>query len=517
MDIPNEYWNNVPTDSDPLAQHVRDGIAVEDDMALRALLPHIRPKRGRKRPEGEDYINSPAQRRRLSPLSAIDGRTAPWSAHPDTARPVPIHWNAVDALHMKWPNSAITPTSKSSFWDDALEPRSAVTPSKLKLSGHRRGAKNVSSAWKPGGSDSGAKTRGRPPINRTTVDPPMTSWAPTPESNPAEAVTHGETTQTSQSPNQSRPPIPAGAGFAPIPTPPPAPMTSGYEGLRPARPNISLLVPERQGGSVRLATPPPPPPAVLLNNQHESANNKDQKGPSQQSKSVGLDRFTRETKEACESTGMSAPQADGASSASSSDRGDVSGFYFETLEDRTNVDSILSYFTHVLHNADWTDAEGKPQERADVVECTAMANVTLQHMYKTAASSQAFLINLAALAGARMLMANRPKCYRCATDEESNTYQFEWQYRFGHLKGQFTMSHTVPHTMWKKMPLTGAGEKPQTQNGEQEIPRPASPLTVEQWQSKYDALVKELEQRDQDMRDIQRNVMASLKGPWMKP
>ena len=67
MGIENEYWMEIPTEPNILRQPLREGIAMEDDMALRALMPHIRPKRGRKRPEdAEENKNSPAQRQRLS-------------------------------------------------------------------------------------------------------------------------------------------------------------------------------------------------------------------------------------------------------------------------------------------------------------------------------------------------------------------------------------------------------------------------------------------------------------------
>src|SRR6478735_11018614 len=90
MDIPNDYWTRIPTDSNPTSQPIRDGVAIEDDMALRALFPHIRPKRGRKRPVDDDTATSlspaPAQaqtqRSYLAPSSAVDGVSGPMSADP---------------------------------------------------------------------------------------------------------------------------------------------------------------------------------------------------------------------------------------------------------------------------------------------------------------------------------------------------------------------------------------------------------------------------------------------------
>ncbi|KAK5998081.1 ARS-binding protein 2 [Cladobotryum mycophilum] len=564
MNIPNEYWTKIPDDPNPISQAIRDGIAVEDDMALRALLPHIRPKRGRKRPDDES-LNSPAQRQRLSPPSAIDGPQGPWSAHPDPRAPQlsmdpSRSGGAVWGLHdpvptpiNKWPNSAATPTARSAFWEDALEPRSAVTPSKQKIASHRRGAKNVSSAWKPSGSDPGsAKTRGRPPMNRASVEAPnhpsAVSWAPTPDSNPAELKEMMPIT-----PNSSQVHIPlhspvssqtssvqtqVQAGItppnAPLGTPTGMGSVAGEAG-RPSRPNISLQVPERQGGSVRLASPPmmvmngqqgygtAPPPQPLpphggLRDPTHTNGWRSGQDPSLPPPPQPPSTATETTAAAPAPTPASAAETNGTTTSGQAPAPpppaayvrDVPEYYFEGMDDRTNMDPLISYFTHVLHNADWVDPEGNRQEPAGMEECTAMTNATVEHMYKSAESSQAFLINLAALAGAKMLMTSRPKCHRVETSKDIFTYYFDWQYRFGNLKGQFTMTHSVPLTMWKKKSPEEAAET--SDQGDGTMPnKKLEPLTSEQWQVKYRALMDELERRDQELFDMQTRVMKSLK------
>lgn len=181
---------------------------------------------------------------------------------------------------------------------------------------------------------------------------------------------------------------------------------------------------------------------------------------------------------------------------------DVPQYFFENLDDRTNLDGLISYFTHVLHNSDWVDPQGNQQEIAGLDECTAMVNATIEHMYRNAESSQAFLINLAALCGAKMLMSNRPRCYRVETSEGVYSYYFDWQYRFGPLKGQFTMTHSVPVTMWKK---PGPGERSEASQQEEG-------LTAQQWQAKYGALMDEIEKRDQELYDMQNKVISAMKG-----
>ncbi|KAL6691101.1 ARS binding protein 2 domain-containing protein [Trichoderma pleuroticola] len=557
MGISNDYWTEIPDDPNPTGQPVRDGVAIEDDMALRALLPHIRPKRGRKRPEPDDRTDSPvAQRQRLSPPSAVDGPRATWSAHPDArAQGVPMDpsrpgaaaaWGFNDSVQTplsRYPNSAITPSTRSSFWDDALEPRSAISPSKPKLSTHRRGPKNVSSAWKPGGADASVKPRGRPPINRTPVEPsppnppPMTSWAPTPDSNPSDApvavvpkdaipMTPDVTQMHPQIRNQVVAPHADAVASVQARTPSqvhiiatPASSNLAVAGMgispldnaRPARPSISLQVPERQGGTVRLATPPLPPPLPMVPVNDLPAND----APALQgiplqappaSLANGWDPFSQPPVAGVYEANAVPPSAGATSQAGSTSNKDVPQYFFEDLDDRTNVDSLISYFTHVLHNSDWIDPQGNQQEIAGMDECTAMVNATVEHMYKNAESSQAFLINLAALCGAKMLMTNRPRCYRVETSEGVYAYHFDWQYRFGHLKGQFTMTHSVPVTMWKK---PGPGESVET--SQEGGPSAAGNLTSEQWQAKYGALMDEIEKRDRELFEMQNKVMESMR------
>ncbi|PNY24124.1 ARS-binding protein 2 [Tolypocladium capitatum] len=533
MEIPNDYWTKIPTDPNPIAWPVRDGVAVEDDMALRALLPHIRPKRGRKRPEGDEATGSPAQRPRLSPSSAVDDYRhglQPWSAHPDARASTPADptrpqnagsWGQNDSLQTplsRWPQSAATPTSRGTFWDDALEPRSAMTPSKPKPSNHRRGAKNVSSAWKPGGNDSGGKQRGRPPMVRTPVDgssPAMQSWTtPAQATNARDPKPAGPSQQMNNGYLQTNHPGMNGPQTPPTSMPHQTQQQAHIpqDGSRPARPSISLQVPERQGGSVRLATPPPPrPPAVTVNGQHEGAQQAaQQEAPSQTYRNEkpdhGWQRFAKEATDAYE-------QASNVPSNGCEGPENMPEYYFEKMEDRTNVDALVAYFVRSMADSEWIDTEGNPDEPAGVEESTALVNAMLQNMYKTSTSPQAFLINLAALAGSTMLVTTRPKCVRIGETDDSYVYKCDWEYRFGHVQGGFTMPQYVPRTMWKK-PKKGAeaaaGADAAAAGGQQQ-----TPLSSDDWKRKYQALVEEMVKRDRELSDLRDKVMSTLGREWM--
>ncbi|RAL66312.1 hypothetical protein DID88_005982 [Monilinia fructigena] len=49
LNKPHVYWTQIPSPNEPASELGRDGVAADEDLALRALLPETRPKRGRKK------------------------------------------------------------------------------------------------------------------------------------------------------------------------------------------------------------------------------------------------------------------------------------------------------------------------------------------------------------------------------------------------------------------------------------------------------------------------------------
>ncbi|KAH8178348.1 ARS binding protein 2 domain-containing protein [Sarocladium implicatum] len=532
MNIPNEYWTQIPKGPDPLGEPFREGVALEDDMALRALIPQIRPKRGRKRPDEDDQPFTPVQRPRLSPAVGVDDRSGAaqsWPAageyphlqpHSDTPRSAVNPWpSSADPSQRpfgQWPQSAITPTTRGPFWEDPNEPRSAITPSKMKP-GQRRGTKNVSSAWKTGPSESG-KTRGRPPINRTPVDAQSFSTAswpsqhqsiPNPTAQPAGAPNHHVSDRVPATSSTQYTPTMGGLGTA-------APNLGGVQqdGSRPARPSISLQVPQRPPSSVRLASPPVPPPQAQSSQVppvHVNGVDTRQETPSTdtQSKNPGWHTWASEAMGAYAEAPSTRSHDSSASGGASQGMPD---YYFEKIEDRTNVDAIMSYFVQAAFDADWLNADGTPGERATLEEATAIVNVALQTMYKSATSPQVFLINLAALAGARHLMTRRARYVRRGGDENFRNYSFEWEYRFGHVHGKFTMLHKVPRSMWPledPPPVEPPGEGEEGDPAEQ---AKKENMSAADWKKKYENLLSEVERRNKEMWELRTKVMGWGRG-----
>ncbi|KAK7415813.1 hypothetical protein QQX98_005595 [Neonectria punicea] len=500
MNISNDYWTKIPTDPNPVGQLVRDGVAVEDDMALRALLPHIRPKRGRKRPTDDEATNSPAQRTHLSPSSAIDGFRQSGGGSlqvPTDSREMNTPWTPSDAVQQvpltRWPQSAITPTTRNSFWDDALEPRSAVTPSRPRLASQRRGPKNVSSAWRPGVPDGGVKMRGRPPMNRNPGDAP---FSPLPSGTPTVGPGEGmapffprvTTPISTPSVARNKPPV---QRSIPTPSSTPQPHPTPQEGPRPARPSISLQVPERPSGSVRLATPPP---VVVVNGIDGNA--QPAATPSRLNQVNGRTNFAEAVTEA-----MVPGQQD------TSDRPkDIPRFYFERVKDRTNIDDVSGYLTGATLEADWRDVHGKPADPPSMEEAMALVNTTIENMYKTAASPQAFLINLATISGGGMLLSSTMRICRLGNEDGSAKYRCDWEYGFGNIRGQYTMEQQVPLAMLQ------AGSTGDDEAGAEAVDGEQDKLSTGEWQTKYHHLLEDMQKKDRELLDLRTRVMNSLKG-----
>ncbi|KAK2607950.1 hypothetical protein N8I77_006589 [Diaporthe amygdali] len=303
---PHPYWTDIPTDPNPVLEEGRDGVSAEDDMALRSLLPQIRPRRGRKRPENEDSSRSPSQRPRTESGgeelgmggTGGDGGIQPldlWPAHPGATPgsvvfPSPSQ-DQFSRLNLNlgtsgaiWTGenfaqtpltahsySAMTPSPGQAFWPGQSADSKPVVASAKPKTNKRHGAKVVSSAWRSGGPGGPGKTRGRPPLNRQNtgstsdaspfhafpaqssptyehISPHMTPSIPTTvlaTSPNISAASMASEPQSNLIMNQQHTAFDASMQDQPEP-----------RNLRPTRSRLSLQVPERTGAEVRLATPP---------------------------------------------------------------------------------------------------------------------------------------------------------------------------------------------------------------------------------------------------------------------
>lgn len=272
-----------------MLETVRDGVLPEEDLSLRALLPELRPKRGRRKLDPNDSEMGSSAKRPLRATSLntddVSVNQELYSAHPQSAFP----WTQPDdpwaAAHraISPKQETITPHTmvgprhgQHSFWvgvpDDApatAYPQSAVTlrhsqslhfPKDLPQSAHpfnhtpvrvrKRHGPAVSAAWTGSSSTPIGKPRGRPPTSRPAQEGPFTIFPanPSPKPTPPPPVIADVADPAAHTPV---------SGFSAPPSSSPFVHTGPLQPLLRKPSKLQLQVPQHAGGPVRLATPPP--------------------------------------------------------------------------------------------------------------------------------------------------------------------------------------------------------------------------------------------------------------------
>jgi hypothetical protein len=498
LNKPHIYWTQVPSINESPSSLGRDGVAPGEDLALRALLPETRPKRGRRkfedRDDQSDGEKSPQRRRLNSPTlsedfmmaraslvsengnqrmpQAFDDRIVPWSATEPRASPLPFRWTHPEDIQTPmsaYPQSAITTSvNRKNMWNDGS--RSAIAPNKSRS--RRRHGPAVSSAWPSNGSSSSGKLRGRPPSNRNVTDGPFSTFPATPSTRDVPTINLRDNTPmatpiaaNSNTPHFFPPDMRMNAPRAP---------GSQEQNGRPGR--LQLQVPQRQGGSVRLATPPPPPPpapAVLLNAEESTTMQSDPINQPQ--------NFT--------------PLMEYFNTPSTGDPDSGFNHYVSIafrqneIADRTNVDALESHFTSEILGADWYDASGARIERCSLDEADKICKQVIKNLQAESSSTEAFLINLSALAGGPLM--TRLRMARLELGLKTD-YECHWKMKFGSIEGEFTIRATVErHTAPKT-----------TENVHDD-----SEIT---WKQRYLDLKQQIRERDEIESKLKRGVLDAL-------
>ena len=303
---PTPYSTNVPPAEESINDKIRDGVPTEEDLALRALLPEWRPKRGRRKLEANDgEPRTPSKRARRAGSYNTDDIITPLEAHSALLRstsgwkpddPWGVAQRALLPKSNPRNNQLQLSTGEQVFWVDLPDatpstpyPQSAVTPrpSQSAISSHdtpqsahplssgrtrKRHGPAVSAAWPSGGNTTAGKLpRGRPPNNRSVQDGPFSTF-PVNAQTKAPVQLSADTpieapTQPSIQPPRSHPWIPYATITSPFTgQPSPGPPNSAPSTQSPIKKpsKLSLQVPQHAGGPVRLATPPP---KVLVNGE----------------------------------------------------------------------------------------------------------------------------------------------------------------------------------------------------------------------------------------------------------
>lgn len=551
------YWTDIPPEHYPISEILRDGVAAKDDMALRALIPEIKPRRGRKRDDesDSDYTGSrDPQRQRLDNYADDMGRWAggqnvggmfgyassqqQLSPSDGTMRTSPPWATSTDGMG--------APMAHGGFW--SKESKSTVGPSSAssgRRSGRRHGAKVVSSAWRSNGTGGSGKTRGRPPMNRTgnhhTL--PAGQDGPFPPVSATERTTSPCPPQTTSSylphmqlhstgPMSPLPPyvdhsaMPAMSNVggtpgilpAPVPPPPPPSTNSGFDDSPPmmaqrsGRPDNCMhhLSTDHKGVDVHLTSPhmmhgmqgtvmPDGPglemhvpgsshainptvanialnsygasqlgmppnmhfaPVELMHGHHphhlgEPHSPMDGGGGggmhpmsvTSGTHSVTSDAAPSYTSDPIiDSTHKPGEGKDARSKEPIKPPMYQSRFGTGSPNDRTNIDELEAFFMTEMFAATWYDENNNRIAPCSVEEATALVAIIINDLTKAAASKEAFLINLAALAGGKILMANADvHVKRLERTAEHTKYDLSWELRYGDVRGQFSIQEAVPH------------------------------------------------------------------------
>ena len=121
-----------------------------------------------------------------------------------------------------------------------------------------------------------------------------------------------------------------------------------------------------------------------------------------------------------------------------------------TPGDRTNVDELEAYFMTEIFAATWFDENDQRIPPCSVEEASALVEIVIEDLVKGASSKEAFLINLAALAGGKILMAStETRVKRVERTPEYTKYDCSWELRFGDVSGHFSITEVVEHARWK--------------------------------------------------------------------
>lgn len=525
------YWTQIPSLDEQPSEFGRDGVTPEEDLALRALLPETRPKRGRRKAEDRDIDGdtgrSPAQRSRLHspthsddfamPRSTTLGRTAgttaatqldsglaaPWSAieprlsFPGQSNLPQSNWEGNSFQGFQWrppghndtsytphPQSAITPQTADPFSAYPDEPRSAITPSKSRS--RRRHGPAVSSAWPSSGNMSAGKLRGRPPSNRNISDGPFSTFPANPNAKAGPTINLRDNTPAS-TPVVDNSETRHSVFSFPDPKQANKPPATKPRGL-------SLQVPERVGGAVRLATPPP---TVLVNGETVAQN----KTVQISDYLVGGPMNNKVHQEALSPSTRKLSENGGSASHSPSNALDMS-FRDESTQDRTNIDVMEHQFINKVLGADWFDHLSNPIPRCSLDEADQIVKQTIRNLRQESPSKETFLINVAALAGGRSLLS-RMRMTRLEPSPDTANFDAKWTLKFGAVEGSFNIKVQVPLKLLK-MRNRGADVALAI---EQEA---ISGADNEDWKKRYVDLQKRISERDEKVRGLKTIVMNAL-------
>ncbi|KAI9699334.1 MAG: hypothetical protein M1836_002944 [Candelina mexicana] len=562
---PHVYFTQIPPVHEPYPESGRDGVPAEEDLALRALHPESKPKRGRKKTEDKDNESdkgmSPAKRPHLDISSAtvdIDGFGGAHSGFFGQSALSSMHvdgmdhyvdpndpWAAASAVtpsslsagtpsqgltphpgssgsggrQFRWrlnarentpttphPQSAITPAVNHPPDSAFDEPLSAITPpsTSTKNRSRRRHGPAVSSAWPSGGNPLTGKLRGRPPSNRSVRDGPFSTFPANPKSKEGPVIDLGG--------NSPVPPSESGKETKQLPTqhfhfpPQTLPVRASHQTPVYGKPNrLHLQVPQHVGGTVQLATP-----TLLVNGESDHT--------SSDSTSKG-----RET-----GPGFLDDSGGGDGESEYSFSNDTQ--QHDLLPEIVPRDIVAAFTTELLN----ADVVGHAPLHAE--EAKKLADAVMLRMKKESsdwASEIAFSLHCASWLGvARHLglgewpVATRKRLIRIRRSQISSVnhdscYEIDWTLHLGPLTGSFRLQNVIVtsdrpsgHSSLEARRGSESGASfASSQVGEDSSFTDSihgGHLNETEWKRKFLAMERKAREKDEEMGRLKRRVMEAV-------
>ncbi|KAH6676026.1 ARS binding protein 2-domain-containing protein [Plectosphaerella plurivora] len=485
LGIPSPYWTEIPTLSTLVD---RDGVAPADDMAIRALVPNTRPTRGRKRIDEDDQPQPPASR----------PKTDLWDAHtlgqhqPPSIE-APSGPSSADQTTLYSPASSTHPHEEQGIW----ELRPSVQPTASKPPQRRHGAKVVSSAWRSRGLGAAAagKTRGRPPLAKCSVgessspfDEAMTPSVEATSDTPSIASSSNATTSPAEAaPTQHMESSSESTEHKSSLGPSTIDKTSN-----PPGPSEDPRRPERS-----TVNTPVFPPVTTPDYPHTTTKRSEELFRPQ-----GYP-VTTNTEHGETATGHTYDLDAAAQGASSSGPG-----FFDSFTDRTNIDAVMAFQVNTTLEADWFDEQGSRIPPCDLDEAVAISTSMLEQLFDAAPSQSGFLINLSALLGSRMLMTTtKLQMRRLATAHGRRHYACSWEYRLGHIKGTYQMTHSLETKRLKPSPSPSEEQMPKRSQVDSDDEEESADV----WRRRYENALKVVQDKEEALTSLRDSMYNTLR------
>jgi hypothetical protein len=173
------------------------------------------------------------------------------------------------------------------------------------------------------------------------------------------------------------------------------------------------------------------------------------------------------------------------------------------------MDELEGFFVHEVLTANWYDAKGNRIPPCGIDEASAIIATVMENLLKAAITKDAFLINLAALAGGKLLMSTTNLSIKRLEELPGRTkYSCTWELRLGDIRGIYSMEETVLHERWKKPDKDDRSTTPGA-----DTPADGEAAAADQWQQKYAEMCDVVRKRDKQLADLRFRVMNSLKDP----